>query len=181
MLILREPFSKEKKEVRSSGDAGKRQANAVFEQNFRIFQWFVSPPACPEILSDSSWEQFRFISKIFTIHEYSFIYPHVPKIITRSGNSYIFHVRRLMQRTEMTGENPRRIFKAYLKELRAYENEGVRLYYPYDEECSPRFLAETMAKDPGATYMRDLVESEEGKVIKVHFNRILLADEKQGG
>ena len=82
----------------------------------------------------------------------------------------------LCRRTEMAGENPRRIFKAYLKEMRAYENEGVRLYYPYDEECSPRFLAETMAKDPGATYMRDLEESEEGKVISVRFNRILLAD-----
>jgi len=81
----------------------------------------------------------------------------------------------------MTVNNPRRIFKAYLKELRAYESEGVKLYYPYNEECSPRFLAETMAGDPGATYMRDLEESEEGKVIRVHFNRILLADAGREG
>ena len=63
-------------------------------------------------------------------------------------------------------------YRQYLKEFKAMSRSGTRLYYPYDEEISPRYLAEHMACDTGATYMRDMELTDEGKVIGVHFTRI---------
>ena len=70
-------------------------------------------------------------------------------------------------------ENPtKKLYLRYLKEFQMYAQQGIKLYYPYDRECSPSRLAERMAADRYATYMRDVERSEEGGVVGVHFNRL---------
>ena len=66
----------------------------------------------------------------------------------------------------------RKLYQGYLEEFQTFAEQGVKLYYPYDRECTPVRLAERMAADRYATYMRDVVRSEEGSVIGVHFNRL---------
>ncbi len=71
-----------------------------------------------------------------------------------------------------SAQNEREMFRSYLREFRALRKEGAKLFYPGEQECSPRYLAEEMAYDSGATYMRDAQCTKEGKVVSVHFCRI---------
>ena len=59
-----------------------------------------------------------------------------------------------------------------MQELKKYQQQGTKLYYPYDVERSPRKIAEAIAYDTDATYMRDIEFGKEGKVKAIRFNRI---------
>ncbi|HUM83004.1 MAG TPA: hypothetical protein PLN48_04415 [Lachnospiraceae bacterium] len=66
----------------------------------------------------------------------------------------------------------RQSFKSYYKEFRGLKESGCRLFYPEGNETTPKCLAETMAYDTAATYMRDNLYDQEGRVKKVSFMRI---------
>ncbi|MBP3877085.1 MAG: hypothetical protein J6E44_03910 [Lachnospiraceae bacterium] len=65
-----------------------------------------------------------------------------------------------------------RSYKSFRREFKALHDSGCRLFYPENREIRPADLAETIAKDPDATYMRDEVYDRKGRMIKVHFTRI---------
>ena len=76
----------------------------------------------------------------------------------------------------MSKESVRKRYKAYFKEFKRLRKEGCRFYYPDGPEVSPKFLAEKIAYDTGATYMRDHDYDREGKVMRISFTRIALSD-----
>ena len=76
----------------------------------------------------------------------------------------------------MSKESVRKRYKAYFKEFRYLKEEGCRFYYPDGVEVSPKFLAEKIAYDTNATYMRDPIYDQEGKVMRISFTRIALSD-----
>ncbi|MCH4038727.1 MAG: hypothetical protein LKG48_05625 [Lachnospiraceae bacterium] len=65
-------------------------------------------------------------------------------------------------------------YRQYRRELQSLRDGGCRLYYPGDREITPKQMAETMATDQGATYMRDTVYDQKGRPVGIHFQRINL-------
>ena len=63
-------------------------------------------------------------------------------------------------------------FKSYLKELKNLRKKGIRLYYPYDKEISPRKIAEEIAYKRGVTCMRDPQFDKEGRMKSIRFTRV---------
>ena len=78
----------------------------------------------------------------------------------------------------MSKESGRKRYKAYFKEFRHLEKEGCRFYYPDGTEVSPKFLAEKIAYDTAATYMRDHTYDRERKVMRISFTRVELKNEE---
>ncbi|MDO4804412.1 MAG: hypothetical protein Q4A32_06295 [Lachnospiraceae bacterium] len=74
----------------------------------------------------------------------------------------------------MSKESGRKRYKAYFKEFRHLREEGCRFYYPDGTEVSPKFLAEKIAYDTDATYMRDHIYDQERKVMRISFTRIAI-------
>ena len=75
----------------------------------------------------------------------------------------------------------RRSYDAYYKEFCSLWESGCRLYYQDGYETSPRRLAETMALDTHATYMRDQIYDAEGRLCRIDFMRIGLRERSRGG
>lgn len=65
-----------------------------------------------------------------------------------------------------------RDYKSYRREFRALRESGCELYYPEGVRIKPADLAETIAGDPGATYMRDTVYDRKGRAKSISFVRI---------
>ena len=68
----------------------------------------------------------------------------------------------------------KRSYKSFRREFRMLRAGDCRLYYPGEREIRPRELAETIAGDPDATYMRDAVYDRKGRLVKVHFTRVVI-------
>lgn len=64
-------------------------------------------------------------------------------------------------------------YQSYRREFRRLKAEGCVLCYPGFSEIKPKKLAEMMAYDTAATYMRDVCRDEGGPV-RISFNRIEL-------
>ncbi|MDO4614200.1 MAG: hypothetical protein Q4B15_01060 [Lachnospiraceae bacterium] len=71
-------------------------------------------------------------------------------------------------------EKKAKAYRSYLKEFRNLREDGCELIYPTGEVIEPKRLAETMAEDSSATYMRDYEFNREGRVIRVTFTRVRL-------
>ena len=78
----------------------------------------------------------------------------------------------------MSKESVRKRYKTYYKEFRKLKQKGCRFYYPDGKEVSPKFLAEKIAYDTDATYMRDHIYDRKGKVMRISFTRVSLDDEQ---
>ena len=74
----------------------------------------------------------------------------------------------------MSKETGRKRYKAYFKEFRHLKEEGCRFYYPDGREVSPRYLAEKIAYDTNATYMRDHHYDQKRKVMRISFTRVVI-------
>ena len=74
----------------------------------------------------------------------------------------------------MAKESARKRYKAFFKEFRHLQEEGCRFYYPDGTEVSPKYLAEKIAYDTKATYMRDHTYDRKRKVMRISFTRVAL-------
>ena len=63
-------------------------------------------------------------------------------------------------------------FKSYFKELKNLRKKGIHLYYPNDNEVSPKRIAEKIVYDNSVTFMRDPQFDNEGRMESVRFTRI---------
>ena len=69
-------------------------------------------------------------------------------------------------------DSPKNLYQSYCREFRRLRRNGCLLCYPENEEIAPERLAEMIACDPQATYMRDPCYSEEGGLIRICFQRV---------
>lgn len=65
-------------------------------------------------------------------------------------------------------------YQSYRREFKRLRHEGCILCYPEDEEMKPGQLAEMIACDKKATYMRDTFYNEKGGPEQINFHRIIL-------
>ena len=74
----------------------------------------------------------------------------------------------------MTQKNPRRIFLAYMKDLRSTPPRGSFCYGPPDGERSGMFLAETGGFAKSTVSPREWDLEEEGTVRSIHYSKVSL-------
>ncbi len=62
-------------------------------------------------------------------------------------------------------------FTRMVKELRAYQAQGVRLIMQEDE-CTPEEIARASVSAEGICYMRDYIWDERGRIKEVRFDPV---------
>ncbi|MCI1722330.1 MAG: hypothetical protein LKM35_05290 [Lachnospiraceae bacterium] len=72
------------------------------------------------------------------------------------------------------GNSEHEKFKSYRREFKKLRADGCILCYPESSEVKPKKLAEMMAYDTAATYMRDVCRDDKGGLVRITFSRIEL-------